>query len=356
VQTERLKQLSVVKNATKGQATHPLQCCLKDPSVVCAAISSESNEAKKNALRQLSITGVVQAALHRSFIDHDLRQVQDSLKGSGGLSLSGACALLSYIIGDYLFVANAGDCRAVIGHNENGHWTVVQLSEDHRLDNENEKKRVVMDHPGETDIVKDGRVKGSLMPTRGLGDFAFKLKCLKPVLIKSDSSWNPPYITADPEVVQHKLNSGDKFLVIASDGLWEQFSNEEVVSMVSMFLQENSSDGKNNTRTSSNICTYLIEKVLRKVIGNTDDIVGALLHMDPKTRRQYHDDITITVIFFNMDNLRSNSIESAWTQDCNFVSPAPSSCSVQCVSGSSVSSSPICSSSASTKIAQVRVS
>lgn len=80
-------------------------------------------------------------------------------------------------------------------------WSALPLSQDHRLDNETEKIRVVTSHPGETDIVKDGRVKGSLMPTRGFGDFAFKLKCLKPVLMKQDSLWNPPYITADPEVI-----------------------------------------------------------------------------------------------------------------------------------------------------------
>jgi len=323
--SERQKQLAVLNNATKGQRDHPLQACVSDPDCVRRAVESEQNENKRNALRQLSISGVVQSTLHRAFVDHDLRQVKDSLSGAGGLSLSGACALLTHVMGDHLFVANAGDCRAVLGHCEANQgkeiWSAVPLSADHRLDNEAEKARVVASHPGESDIVKDGRVKGSLMPTRGFGDFAFKLKCLKPVLMKADSLWNPPYITADPEVHQHKLCVGDKFLVMASDGLWEQFSNLEVVKMVADALQ-----------CGTNACTYLIEKTLAKALGtDNSDVITNILHMDPKSRRQYHDDVTISIVFFNTSNLASHSIDRVWKQDTNFTVPyAPAAITVPC--------------------------
>jgi len=239
------------------------------------------------------------------------------------LSLSGACAVLAYVLGDHLFVANAGDCRAVLGRfgGHNQQWSALALSADHRLDNEKEKQRVVASHPGETDIVKDGRVKGSLMPTRGFGDFAFKLKCLKPVLLKTDSLWNPPYITADPEVAQHKLCLSDKFLVIASDGLWDQFSNEEVVSLIADFAKTKANGDL------SNICTYLIEKVLMKAIGDKSELFGPMLQLDTKIRRQYYDDITIIVVFFNTDSLVSNSLERTWIQDDNFAAQSCASLS-----------------------------
>jgi len=313
LRSERLKQLDAIKNATKGHASHPLLACTATPDKLCAAVLSESNENKKNALRQLSIAGVVQSTLHRAFVDHDLRQVQDSLNG-GGLSLSGACALLAHVLGDHLFVANAGDCRAVLGHcdmdsNAVEQWSAIPLSKDHRLDNESEKVRVTSSHPGETDIIKDGRVKGSLMPTRGFGDFAFKLKCLKPVLMKCDSLWNPPYITADPEVIQHQLKKGDQFLIIASDGLWEQFSNTEVVRMVAECMNKG----------DSNVCTYLIEKTLLKVLGTSEqERISTMLQMDPKCKRQYHDDISIVVVFFNTSHLTSHSIDQVWKQEANF--------------------------------------
>jgi len=285
-----------------------------------------------------------------------LRQVQDSLNGAGGLSLSGACALLTHVIGDHLFVANAGDCRAVLGHcemdsNALEQWAAVPLSKDHRLDNENEKMRVTSSHPNESDIIKDGRVKGSLMPTRGFGDFAFKLKCLKPVLMKTESLWNPPYITADPEVNQHQLKKGDKFLVIASDGLWEQFSNIEVVRLVADFMKKEESN-------STNVSTYLIEKVLMKVLGtNEQERISTMLHMDPKFKRQYHDDITIVVVFFNTSNLPTYSIDQVWKQDANFELVSPMSISSSSL-GSSLGSLPTPADRLvnESKITQVRVS
>ena len=45
---------------------------------------------------------------------------------------SGACALVAYIKGTELTVANCGDCRAVLGvQSEDGQWTALQLSNDH---------------------------------------------------------------------------------------------------------------------------------------------------------------------------------------------------------------------------------
>jgi len=127
--------------------------------------------------------------------------------------------------------------------------------------------------------------------------------------MKCDSLWNPPYITADPEVIQHQLKKGDKFLVIASDGLWEQFSNTEVVRMVAECMNKG----------DSNVCTYLIEKTLLKVLGTSEqERISTMLQMDPKCKRQYHDDITIVVVFFNTVHLTSNSIDQVWKQDVNF--------------------------------------
>ena len=44
--------------------------------------------------------------------------------------------------------------------------------------------------------------------------------------------WTPPYVSAIPEVTSVRLNRLDAFVVMASDGLWDNFSNEEVVAMV----------------------------------------------------------------------------------------------------------------------------
>ena len=43
---------------------------------------------------------------------------------------------------------------------------------------------------------------------------------------------SPPYLTASPEVYYHKLTANDKFLVLATDGLWEWLDPDTVVRLV----------------------------------------------------------------------------------------------------------------------------
>jgi len=41
-----------------------------------------------------------------------------------------------------------------------------------------------------------------------------------------------PILSANPTILSHPLHPNDSFLVFASDGLWEQLSNEKVVDIV----------------------------------------------------------------------------------------------------------------------------
>ncbi len=72
-----------------------------------------------------------------------------------------------------------------------------------------------------------------LMPTRAFGDFKLKWPAdrirrffgAKHVL---KNYRTPPYLTAKPEVTHHVLKPRDKFLIIASDGLWDQMTPMQV--------------------------------------------------------------------------------------------------------------------------------
>lgn len=60
---------------------------------------------------------------------------------------------------------------------------------------------------------------------------------VNPVLGESVTSPHyktPPYLTARPEIIKHTLAPKDKFLVIASDGLWDLLSPTQVVRLVSL--------------------------------------------------------------------------------------------------------------------------
>lgn len=122
---------------------------------------------------------------------------------------SGSTALAAFIVGHTLYVANAGDCRCVLGRDDGG---VVELSKDHVATDETEQARIGA--RGGT-VTCDGRVEGFLMVSRAMGDRFLKR-----------------YITATPDVSTHRIEDADDFLVLASDGLWDVVSSQEAVDMV----------------------------------------------------------------------------------------------------------------------------
>lgn len=47
-----------------------------------------------------------------------------------------------------------------------------------------------------------------------------------------------PYLSCSPSLCHHKLRTQDQFLVLSSDGLYQYFSNQEVVSYVECFIEK----------------------------------------------------------------------------------------------------------------------
>ena len=110
----------------------------------------------------------------------------------------------------------------------------------------------------------------------------------------------PPYLTAKPVVTQRHLQSSDKFLILASDGLWDVVSNEQAVSLVGQFMEEN--QRINDEVFEKNAATRLI----RHAIGGQDhNFVAQMLLVPDQYRRMWRDDITVTVVFFNADYITS---------------------------------------------------
>ncbi|KAL8733682.1 MAG: hypothetical protein Q9181_003498, partial [Wetmoreana brouardii] len=85
---------------------------------------------------------------------------------------SGSCALLAVydVASQLLRVACLGDSRAVLGRRKaEGSWEAVPLSTDQTGYNEEEVARLQAEHPGEPEIIKNGRLLG-LAVTRAFGD------------------------------------------------------------------------------------------------------------------------------------------------------------------------------------------
>ncbi|KAH7321192.1 protein phosphatase 2C [Stachybotrys elegans] len=271
-------------------------------------------------------------------------------------ALSGSCALLSFYDSrsKLLRVACTGDSRAVLGRRaQSGKWTATPLSEDQTGSNPNEVERMRAEHPGEPTVIRHGRVLGGLEPTRAFGDAVYKWsrevasKLRNEFFGRSPSSLlkTPPYVTAEPVVTTTKIQpeNGD-FLVLATDGLWEMLTNEEVVGLVGQWLEsqpgassgsqfdlawskifgssnrplpveQSKNGGPDGQKTpirmeqwglnpdakdrfvvkDKNVATHLVRNALG---GTNQEQVCALLTLPAPFSRRYRDDLTVQVIFF----------------------------------------------------------
>ncbi|PKI75783.1 hypothetical protein CRG98_003826 [Punica granatum] len=148
-------------------------------------------------------------AIRSAFIRADCAFANaDSLDSS-----SGTTVLTVLIFGRTMLVANAGDCRAVLGKR----GKAIELSKDHKPDSSSERLRI--ERLG--GVVYDGYLNGQLSVARALGDWHMKKK----VGIVGSSLPSCPLI-AEPEIHEVVLSEEDEFLVIGCDGLWDVMSSQ----------------------------------------------------------------------------------------------------------------------------------
>ncbi|XP_068645639.1 probable protein phosphatase 2C 27 isoform X2 [Aristolochia californica] len=128
-------------------------------------------------------------------------------------SSSGTTALTALICGRTMLVANAGDCRAVLGKR----GRAVELSKDHKPNCSSEKLRI--EQLG--GVVYDGYLNGQLSVARALGDWHMK---------GPKGSACP--LSAEPELQEIIVTEEDEFLIMGCDGLWDVMSSQCAVTIV----------------------------------------------------------------------------------------------------------------------------
>lgn len=150
---------------------------------------------------------------------------------------AGTTACVALIINGKLYVANAGDSRAVLCRNKKAQ----PMSYDHKPQQERESSRIEKAGGWVTPM---GRVCGNLNLSRCIGDLKYKLN--------SEISRANQIITAEPDVEVIDLTDEDTFLVVACDGVWDILSNDGIVDFVSKQLVDISDKEKEDTKVMHN--------------------------------------------------------------------------------------------------------
>jgi len=76
-----------------------------------------------------------------------------------------------------------------------------------------------------------------------------------------------PYVTHTPQIYKYKINTSDKFIVFACDGLWDVLSNQDVVDYL---------NDKILTKSGGNYAKSLVEHAINK--GSLDN-VSVIIYM-----------------------------------------------------------------------------
>lgn len=130
---------------------------------------------------------------------------------------STACVVVVDFVNRDVVVANVGDSRAMLVRN----GKALHLSDDHKPENPLERQRIL---GAGGRVVKVGpchRVDGNLNLSRALGDF--HLKANRELPPESQK------VIAVPDVKRQCFTGGpQELLVVACDGLFERFSNQEL--------------------------------------------------------------------------------------------------------------------------------
>ncbi len=142
-------------------------------------------------------------------------------------SFSGTTCVIVFLVGKKIICANAGDSRAIMISKTQEFYTVKALSRDHKPDLELERKRIESKGGSIGRYIIEGEevgpvrvwVKGEGYPglamSRSIGD-----------LVASQVGVIP-----DPEILEYDIEDDSKFLVLATDGIWDYLPNTKVMEL-----------------------------------------------------------------------------------------------------------------------------
>ena len=225
------------------------------------------------------------------------------LKGDKKFTQMGSCAMTAIIYNNKIYIANLGDSKARLFSYEDNKYEVQKITKTFNSRKKDEQKMLQKKFPNDKDIFtcyneKSCYVKGMLQPTRSLADFYLKYKIfdLPNDILKNYkkyeneiNNYKGPYISSKPDIKIINLKYSDKYLIMASDGLWDEIKSSEIKEKMDEILNYDSMlleiDG---------ISFGLMYTILNKTAKNNNMDVKKLLDMEPGEKlRQIHDDITI---------------------------------------------------------------
>ncbi|EGR31955.1 protein phosphatase 2c, putative [Ichthyophthirius multifiliis] len=190
--------------------------------------------------------------------------------------LSGSTFVSVFIHENKLYCSNAGDSRAIVGKQTKGasNFFFQNISTDHKPNLEREKFRI---------LKAGGRIQQqrdlSGQPIGPLRVWQFKNDIPGLAMTRSlgDKAAAIAGVICEPEIYEMDIQDEDKFIIVASDGVWEHLNDQFVTNIVGQFYNKGD-------------CDLAAEKLMIESIKSW------------KKESFCRDDITCIVIFLNKNS------------------------------------------------------
>ena len=170
--------------------------------------------------------------------------------------LSGTTCTSIIISESKAYLANVGDSRIIVGRSSSSGLCIArQLTWDHKPNSSGEYSRILANQGrvfqwqdknnspiGPHRVWHPDHDYPGLAMSRSLGDF-----------VAHDYG-----VSEEPDVLSYTIDKDDKFIILASDGIWEFLTNQQVVDTVDKYIHE-------SWRTAAD---ELIEKAYNQWVSN----------------------------------------------------------------------------------------
>jgi serine/threonine protein phosphatase PrpC len=205
---------------------------------------------------------------------------------------SGATCVLACIQGGKVTVYNCGDSRAVLGRrNTAGAITAIQLSNDHKPDKPEERKRIIScgGHLGCRQVLVNqgnrGPVSMPVGPCRVWYQHRGETLGLAMSRSLGDAIVHKFGVSCDPEPMDHVIDEYDDFVILATDGIWDVVENNQAVQLIYNYIQRATQTGNNSggnswnaLEASSHLCKYARSR-WEKLSPMIDDITCIIVKL-----------------------------------------------------------------------------
>ena len=188
-------------------------------------------------------------------------------------TLSGSTCNSLIISTNKIICANLGDCRAVLARYENGQYNAINLSRDHKPTESDEMKRI-LSKEGIIKQIYDKNIKDFIGSER-IWIKNSEIPGLHISRSFGDNLAHSVGVISEPEIKIFDFCGNEKFIILASDGVWEYVDSDECVDIVKNYY-ENDKDA----------------------IGALNELVKVAFTRWEK-EQGYTDDITAIVVFFD---------------------------------------------------------